>query len=67
MVEWGVGKARVAAEWGILVAVAEDQAEAEEEDQDHPIWIHWDVISAGYVATWPVTVLKPVANQREVA
>ena len=66
MVVGGVGEVRVVAEWGILVVVAEDQGEAEEEDQDHPILIHWRVIGAGCVAIWPVTVLNPVASQREV-
>ena len=67
MVVGGVGEVRVVAEWGILVAVAEDQAEAEEEDQDHPVLIHWRVIGAGCVAIWPVTVPNPVASRREVA
>ena len=67
MVVGGVGEVRVVAEWGILVAVVEDQAEAEEEDQDHPILIHWHVIGAGCVAIWPVTVPNPVASRREVA
>ena len=63
----GVGEVRLVAEWGILMAVAEDQVEAEEEDQDHPLLIHWRVIGAGCMAIWPVTVLNPVASQREVA
>ena len=67
MVVGGVDEVRMGAEWGILVAVAEDHVEAEEEDQDHPVLIHWCVISAGCMAIWPVTVLNPVANQREVA
>ena len=58
----GVGEVRVVAEWGILVAVAEDQAEAEEEGRDHPVFIHWHVIGAECVAIWPVTVLNPVAS-----
>ena len=67
MVVGAVGEVRVVAEWGILVAVAEDQAEAEEEGQDHPVLIHWHVIGAGCVAIWPATVPKPVASRREVA
>ena len=67
MVVGGVGAARVVAEWGILEAVAEDQVEAEEEGQDHPVLIHWRVIGAGCVAIWPVTVPNPVASRREVA
>ena len=63
----GVGEVKVMAEWGILVAVAEDQAEAEEEDQDHPVLIHWHVIGVGCMAIWPATVPKPVASRREVA
>ena len=62
-----MGAARVVAEWGILEAVAEDQVEAEEEGQNHPILIHWHVIGTGCVAIWPVTVPNPVANRREVA
>ena len=67
MVVGGVGEVRVVAEWGILVAVAEDQAEAEEEDQDHPVLTNWHVIGAVCVVIWPVTILNPVASQREVA
>ena len=63
----GVGEVKVVAEWGILEAVAEDQAEAEEEGQDHPVLIHWRVIGVGCVAIWPATVPKPVASRREVA
>ena len=63
----GVGAVRVVAEWGILEAMAEDQVEAEEEGQDHPVLIHWHVIGAGSVAIWPVSVPNPVANRREVA
>ena len=67
MVVGGVGEVKVVAEWGVLEAVAEDQAEAEEEGQDQPVLIHWHVIGAGCVAIWPVTVLNPVASQREIA
>ena len=63
----GVGEVKVVVEWEILVAVGEDQAEAEEEDQDHPVLIHWLVIGAGCMAIWPVTVSNPVASRREVA
>ena len=58
---------KVVGEWRILVAVAEDQVGEEEEEQDHPVLIHWRAIGVGCVAIWPTIVPNPVASRREVA
>ena len=65
MVEWGVVEVRVVEEWGIMVAATEEHVEEKEEEQDHPVLIHWRAIGAGCVAIWPTTVPNPVASRRK--
>ena len=45
----------------------EDQVDAEEEELEATVLIHWHAIGVGCVAIWPVTVPPPVANRQEVA
>ena len=67
MVEWGVGEDKAAEGRGILVDTVEDQVDAEEEELEAAILIHWHAIGVGCVAIWPMTVPPPAASQREVA
>ena len=60
-------KDKVVGECGILVVMAEDQVGEKEEEQDHPVLIHWRAIGVGCIAIWPATVPNPVASRREVA
>ena len=60
--EQGVDEVKEVVEWGMLVEEVED----EEENLDQPDLTRWYVISAGCIASWPVTVPKPKASWEEV-
>ena len=65
--EWGAGEDKVVEGRGIQVDGVEDQVDAEEEELEVAILIHWHAIGVGCVAIWPVTVSPPTASRWEVA